>query len=226
MLNELETFTVLFNQLMGRVKNNPTTLTWLAEQAADVRRLAYLVGESAEKIQKKQAEKTEKHSVVPPGFITAWKKYEKRFAPELKRIVSAERQEGAVSFLSELKEIAKKKNENVDTLLERILSEIDARKRPGDSFDPTEDDPASPIEDIFLTFQDVVDEGILSDDSADKAIGAWRFFDDTLGLKHREIYNRWKKVPELLIPSHALSVNPRPIIELYNEAVRTYVFGN
>ena len=56
MLNELETFTVLFNQLMGRVKNNPTTLTWLAEQAAGVRRLAYLVGESAEKIQKKQAE--------------------------------------------------------------------------------------------------------------------------------------------------------------------------
>ena len=30
----------------------------------------------------------------------------------------------------------------------------------------------------------------------------------------------------MLIPRHALSVNPRPILELYNEAVKTYVFGN
>ncbi len=226
MLNELETFTALFTQLKNRVKNNPTTLACLAEQAADVRRLAYLVGESAEKIRKKRAGKAERHTVVPPGFITAWKDYEKRFASELERIVEAERKAGTDDFLSELKDIAKKRDEDVDSLAERILSEIEAKRQPGDSFDPTEDDPASLIENIFLTFEDVVDAGILSDDSADKAIGAWHFFDNILKLKHHEIYNRWKKVPELLIPSHALSVNPRPIIELYNEAVRTYVFGN
>ena len=67
---------------------------------------------------------------------------------------------------------------------------------------------------------------VFSDDLADKAIGAWYFFEKTIGLDHEAIYRRWKSVPELLIPRHALSVNPRPILELYNEAVKTYVFGN
>lgn len=226
MLNELETFTVLFTRLKNRVKNSPTTLVWLVEQSADVRRLAYLVGESAEKIRKNQAQKAEKHTIVPRGFITAWEEYEKRFATELEQIVEAERKAGTDDFLSVLKDIAKKQNEDIDSVLERLNSYIDAKRQPGDLFDPTEDDPALLVEDIFLTFEDVVDAGILSDDAADKSIGAWHFFENILALKHREIYNRWKKVPELLIPSRVLIVDPRPIIELYNEAVRTYVFGN
>jgi hypothetical protein len=40
------------------VKSSPTKLSWLAEQKSDIRRLAFLVGEAARKIEKDQAEKS------------------------------------------------------------------------------------------------------------------------------------------------------------------------
>lgn len=226
MLTELETFTVLFNELKTRVNDSPTTLSWLAEQKAEIRRLAYLVGEGAEKIRKTRASSPERHSVVPTGFVTAWKEFEAKFDATIEKIWKSERKAGAQEFLIQLKEIAERKHTDPDSLLEEIVAEIESHRQPGDSFDPTRDDPASLIESIFLTFQDVAD-GILSDDEdADKAIGAWRFFDETLGVDHRAIYRRWQRIPDLLIPSHALRVNPRPAFDLYNEAVRCYVFGN
>lgn len=226
MLNDLETFTALFSQLKSKVKDSPVTLGWLSEQRADIRRLAHMVEDTAAKVRKDRARKRSKHTVVPSGFISAWRDYENRFASALNAIATAERAKQTEEYLSELRKIAAKRNQDVETLLSEIMSEIESHKQPGDSFDPTEDDPASLIDDIFLTFEDVVNSGILSDVTADKAIGAWHFFDTTLGLNHREIYSRWKKVPELLIPAHVLSGKSRPIVELYNEAVRAYVFGN
>ncbi len=226
MAKELEAFIMLFNQLKSKVNDSPTTLAWLSDQKPSVRRLAYLVGESVEKIRKDRAKSTEKHSVVPPGFITAWKEYENHYASHIIQIVEAERKTGSDDFLRKVQEIAESRNEDPGSLLEKMLSELELRREPGDSFDPAADDPAALIEDIFLTYKDVVDVGILSDEAAEKAIGAWHFFEKTLGLNHHAIYNRWKMVPELLIPSHALSVNPQPIYKLYNEAVRSYVFGN
>jgi hypothetical protein len=58
MLDDKETFIALFNQLKNRVKSSPTKLSWLAEQKSDIRRLAFLVGEAARKIEKDQAEKS------------------------------------------------------------------------------------------------------------------------------------------------------------------------
>lgn len=208
MLNDLETFTALFTQLKRRVKDNPVTLAWLSEQRADIRRLAHMVEDTAGKVRKNRARKPSKHTVVPSGFISAWRDYEQRFASPLKAIATVERAKQTEEYLSELRAIAAKRNQDVDTLLKEVMAEIEAHKQPGDSFDPTEDDPASLIDEIFLTFEDVVNAGILSD-TADKAIGAWNFFDTTLGLNHREIYSRWTKVPELLIPAHALSANSR-----------------
>jgi hypothetical protein len=226
MLTEQETFTALFKNLSARVNHSPITLAWLAEQKADIRRLAYLVGESAAKIRKARATSTDRHFVVPTGFVTAWKEFETKFDMPINEILESERKAGVEEFLLELKEIAERQNTDSDSLLQEIVAEIESCRQPGDSFDPTQDDPASLIENIFITFQEVV-EGILPDDeNADKAIGAWRFFDKTLCLDHRAIYTRWKSIPDLLIPSHALRVNPRPVFQLYNEAVRCYVFGN
>ena len=187
--------------------------------------MAILVEEKAKRIKRSKARKRGKHTVAPVGFETAWQDYEKRFAPPLQLIAKAEDKKQADDFMATFRAIAAKRNQDVDTLLTDLVAEIESRKQPGDSFDPMEDDPASLIEEIFMTYGDMVGQGML-DAEADKAIGAWKFFDETIGLGHREIYNRWKKVPELLIPAHALSNNSRPIVELYNEAVRTYVFGN
>lgn len=226
MLSEHEAFTTLFNELRSRVNNSPTTLAWLSEQKADIRRLAYLVGEAAEKIQKARATSAERHLVVPTGFVTAWEMFETQFEVPIREILESERKAGTEEFLAQLKEIAERQHTDADSLLEKILSEIESRRQPGDSFDPTRDDPASLIENIFMTFSDVAEEILSNDENADKAIGAWRFFDETLRVDHRAIYARWKNIPDLLIPSHALRVNPRPVFDLYNEAVRCYVFGN
>ena len=79
MLNDLETFTALFNSLKNMVNDSPTTLTWLSEQRSDVRRLAYSVGEIAGKIKKSKATSAEHHVVAPTGFATAWKRFESQF---------------------------------------------------------------------------------------------------------------------------------------------------
>jgi len=226
MLSEHETFTALFNELRRRVNNSPTTLVWLSEQKADIRRLAYLVGEAAEKIRKSRAISAERHLVVPSGFVTAWNIFETQFEAPVREILESERKAGTEEFLTQLKKAAERQHIDVDSLLKEILSKIESHRQPGDSFDPIRDDPASLIENIFMTFSDVVEEILSNDENADKAIGAWRFFDKTLRMDHRAIYTRWKSIPDLLIPSHALRVNPRPVFDLYNEAVRCYVFGN
>ena len=226
MCNELEAFVALFGELKHKVNNSPSTLSWLSNQKSDVRRLAYLVGESADKIRKNRAGKPERHQVVPPGFISAWDEYENRFTLNVSQILEAERKAGVEDFLAELKGVAVSRGKDVDSLLKEILAKLESHKQPGDSFNPLKDDPVSLIYNLLLTYEDVVREILPDDEYADKAIGAWHFFEGVLGLDHRGIYDRWKQVPELLIPSHALRVDPQPIFELYNEAVRCYVFGN
>ena len=99
MLDKLETFTDLFKNLQTQCNDSPTALSWLAEQKSDIRRLAFLIGESAEQIEKHRAEKSEKHSIVPAGFITAWKEYENRYGSVMETIVAAERKGNAEKFL-------------------------------------------------------------------------------------------------------------------------------
>lgn len=132
MLNDLETFTALFTQMKRRVKDSPVTLTWLSEQRADIRRLAYLVEDTAGKVRRDRARKRSKHTVVPSGFISAWRDYEQRFALPLKAIATAENAKHADAFLSALRAIAAKRNQDVDTLLTDVMEEIDAGKQPGD----------------------------------------------------------------------------------------------
>jgi len=117
MLDEKETFTALFNQLKNRVKDSPTKLSWLAEQNPVIRRLAFLVGDTARKIKKHQAAKAEKHSVVPPGYITAWKEYEIRYKKAVDLIVASEREKSTEEFLQKIREIAEEKNKDFESLL-------------------------------------------------------------------------------------------------------------
>lgn len=228
MLNDLETFTALFNSLKSMVNDSPTTLTWLSEQRSDVRRLAYSVGEMAGKIRRSKATNAKHHVVAPTGFATAWKRFESQFDTPIKDIMDLEKKTNVENFLKEIEKISTQKGVSKDSIFEEIWQEILSNREPGDSFDPTCDDPVPLIEEIFAMYESIVGQDLDEGDGGlgDKAIGAWHFFDKTIGLDHQAIYNRWKRIPELLIPKHALRINSSPIIELYNEAVRCYVFGN
>ena len=60
----------------------------------------------------------------------------------------------------------------------------------------------------------------------DKTIGGGFFFKDSIGIDYSAIYARWRSAPELFIPVHALNRRDiTPIADLYNAAVRTYIFG-
>jgi hypothetical protein len=58
-----------------------------------------------------------------------------------------------------------------------------------------------------------------------KVLGAWEFFEKTLGLDLSAIYKRWRSVPEVFIQPHVAQLENNPVVELYSEAVRAYVFG-
>ena len=224
-LNDLETFTMLFNSLKDWVNDSSDTLSWLSEQKPNVRRLAYAVGEAAAKIKKNKATQAEHHQVVPTGFVTAWKRYESQFEVSIAGIVVAEREAGVKSFLVEIEKLAQAKHVSADKFLEDFLQEFRSSRQPGDSFDPIHDDPVELINHIYETYEDVIDN-FDEPDYNDKAIGAWVFFEKTLGLDYRAIYDRWKSVPQLMIPNYTLVGGRRSVIDLYNEAARCYVYGN
>lgn len=223
MLDELETFTALYTRLKHMIKGNPVRLPWLADQNPDIHRVVLLVGESASSIQIKLLENPRKSSKVPSGFITAWRDYQSRFKEIIEPFLVADKEKQISGLLCRLRERAEKNGKDFEAVLDNLLVEY---RTPGDSFDPMNDDPAELVCDIIDTYHDMVTGEFFSDDRPDKALGAWKFFESTLGFSHKEVYKRWKSVPELFIPRHAASVNLRPIEELYDEAVRTYVYGN
>ena len=93
----------------------------------------------------------------------------------------------------------------------------------GWTFDPLVDDPAATMNDIKSAIYDSVDSDL--DFFDDKTIGAWLFFEETIGIDYSAVLSRWRSVPELFIPAHTVPSYITPIVELYNEAVRAYVFG-
>ena len=123
-LNDLETFTTLFNSLKGKVNDSPATLSWLSEQKPGIRRHAYEVGLVAAKIKKVKAAQADHHQVVPGGFATAWKNYESKFEVQIVPIVVAENEAGVKSWLAEIEKVAEARNLSTEELLEKFFDEI------------------------------------------------------------------------------------------------------
>ena len=226
MLDKHETFTALFTRLKAEVKDSPAVLSWYPEENEEFKRLVCEVGKCAHTIEREQAEKPERHTTVPPGFVTAWKEYNRRYKRETEKIVEAQEEKEFKALHNAIEEIAEQKNSDFETTLLELASGLGVKKNPGSSFNPLDDNPAELLERALLFLHDCQDSRILPDDEMDKYIGAWYFFENTIGWDFKEIYERWKQTPELFIPRHARRVNTRPIEELYGEAVNAWVFGN
>lgn len=94
-------------------------------------------------------------------------------------------------------------------------------------FDPLEDDPSSLIAEA-LDWGSIIEDVVMEEDEVErynKAWGAWKFFTERLGLDFSGINKRWLAAPELFIQPHVAQTEESPIVELYNEAVKAYVFG-
>lgn len=224
MSNNLNLFTTAFNRVKEWTNGNPDYLPWLAENKSEIRTFAYWAGRLANEIRHEMAANAERHMVVPPGFQKAWTDFESDYRPQIDAVVDSHNESVVQAFYDAMRAKADATGVDEESLLQEFWKEVESNREQGDSFDPVHDDPAgliSGILDVFCAYAD-------SDpcDENDKAVGAWRFFEETLGINHARIHERWKRIPHLLIPSHASRRDTRPIVELYNEAARCYMFGN
>jgi len=229
MRSNLENFLVLFTRLKKETNNLPSNLKWLPAGKPHLISLCYDLGMCDTRIQRYLMKKESKHMVVPDVFTNNWDEYNNKW----KELVKATAEPENNRIYSEFRElIESRKNEAInkgsteEEFWNSLMQGQGLHSEIGDSFDPLTDDPTQLINTIeCIIHDDLVNnspDGFVFDD---KSMGAWLFFQNIIGINYTAIYSRWRSAPELFIPEHMLSSNISSIVELYNEAVRAFIFG-
>jgi hypothetical protein len=226
MEEQINLFLSLFKRLKKEVNNSPKTLSWLAKERDDIQDLCYELEENYQTIAKFLATKNIKHTLITVPFENDWKEYELNYQKHVLIAAEPSKESHEIKLKDLIKYIemdcleAGMTKKECDQVIDRWVEKL---YPPGSSFNPLNDDPAS--------LMDGIQDYILNKDSGneffDKALGAWFFYEDSIGLDLKGIYSRWKTSPELFIPIHVhATTNTVPLIELYNEAVKSFAFGN
>nr|HPJ01027.1 hypothetical protein [Enterococcus sp.] len=226
-LNDYESFLTLFSKLKQEINNSPITLEWLQAHKPQIRRLCAEINSVYQTVSKKIATNPSKVSVVPRAFNRQFQEYNRDYLKLVKAIGDKESLETIKESLEKLRQILKKAT--IDEVVDEILGKEEGNIKRGSTFDPTKDDPVKMIYNIFLTYHDMVANDFFDydeDNYHDKAIGAWDFFEDTIGIKFKEIYKRWKNSPHIYFPDDYQNQSIDDLIDLYHEAVKSYIFGN
>mgnify|MGYP001567315844 FL=1 len=176
------------------------------------------------------ATKKSKHTFVTVPFEREWQEYELHYSKHVTKAAEPAKEREQNELLEYIRKSKKdwldsgKTEEEYDDKINKWLAQF---KSPhGSSFDPLKDNPATLVSAIYSFLYDFISDGFFEDDYYDKALGAWHFYEKSIGLDLAGIYKRWKNSPELFIPQHITVTNTAPLVDLYNEAIRTYVFGN
>jgi hypothetical protein len=158
-------------------------------------------------------------------FSIKWDEYVANWEAAVAMAAGPEEDRRKKEWEALLKEIAIKQGKTLDKFCEEFLEDLKAKSPMGATFDPMVDNPAAIMINLEWWIDNCVANDMLDDIFDDKTIGAWNFFKDTIGIDYSAIYARWRTAPELFIPVQALHRDITPIVDLYNEAVRTYIFG-
>jgi hypothetical protein len=245
MEEKIALFLYRFSRLKHATNNRPGNLTWLGKERPDLQELCFEVEQAHQSIAHLLATKPTKHSFVTVPFENEWKEYERGYREIVSNTAKPARARALQALLvlakkielfPELQERIKDSGKSEEEYWEEYWEEYLAALRSG-FFNPVADDPAA----LMRGSRNLVDE-ILSADNAvrdvlemvqlcdddyyQKVLGAWEFFEGTLGLDLSAIYKRWRSVPEVFIQPHVAQLENAPVVELYAEAVRSYVFGS
>ena len=238
MKSKLENFLILFNKLQNETNNSTMKLGWLLNERPNVSELCWDLNCQYREISKILIKKHKKHTIVPPSFPKKWDEYKKnwekmvaegarfeaeRFSKELYEnwLIDFEKKLLADGKIPEefYKQEEKTPEELYHDAWENLSGEDEER------FEPLQDNPAIIMNELYSYLNELVGNDYFEGLINNKHLEAWGFFSDSIGIDYSKTYDRWNNAPELLIPSHMLSRNITPIEELYNEAVRAYVFG-
>lgn len=225
-LSDYETFLTLFSKLKHEINNSPMTLEWLQTHKPQMRRLCMEINNIHKTVSKNVESSPSKLSVVPRSFNRQLKEYNRDYYNLVKAIGDEESLKTIREVLEQLRQ--KFKKNTLDEVIEDIITKPKEKVQRGSTFDPSEDDPVKLINNIFLTYCDMYSNDFFDDDNIyhDKAIGAWDFFKDTIGINFEVIHKRWKNSPHIFIPDDYRDQKIDDLVDLYHEAVKSYIFGN
>lgn len=226
MQSKLEKFLVLFTRLRKETNNSPANLKWLSTEKPHLTGLCYDLDGCYKEILRFLSKKNTKHTIAPDIFSKNWDEYVANWEEVVSEAArpEEERVKGELrTFLRQAEEKAVAEGKKREDFWREFMKELPLEM--GATLDPLVEDPAAVMNDIRWTIYNIVDNELMEDVFDDKTMGAWFFFEKTVGIDYSAIYARWRSAPELFIPVHTLSRNIAPIVQLYNEAVRAYVFG-
>jgi hypothetical protein len=224
MRNYIEKFLVLFNQLKVELHYSLQNLKWLPEAKPEMVDLCYQLDETFRQLSRLFANQPIKSSVVPSVFQKYWDEYRTNYQKKVDEIAQSKREEYEKEFhelFQELREKAKEKGQSEEEFFQKITDRIE----PGITFNPVEDDAASLLDDLFYLIHTIADEpDFLPDVVTDKHIGALNYFEKVIGINFHDINKRWGKAPNLFM-SEKIKKKTDKLIEMYNEAVKSYIYG-
>jgi hypothetical protein len=222
-------FLYRFKKLKNDINNAPRNLSWLAKEREDLQDLCNELERNYNAIIKYLSQKVDKHTFIKVPFEIELNEYKLNFRKHVSEAAEPSRlrcQEELEKIIHEAKEHWLESGKTEEEFWELIKKGFKENMPPFHPFNPLEDDPTLVIVDA-LDWANFVSEIIDEDDAEryEKVWGVWRFFTEGLGLDFSGINKRWLAAPELFIQPHVSQTEKSPIVELYNEAVRGYVFG-
>ena len=209
----LVNFLATFSALKSSVNGNPQNVDWMSRERSKVATHVVATWFSWQKLSKLLATSSSKAiDRAPKGFNATYTEYEAKWKDQVDKAFEL--------LVPKLLEIMKRRAENKEE------TDVEA-DRP--EFDPIRDNPAKLIEDILWLANVYAQEDDELGDEQHKALQAWDWFRETVGLDLREISERWRQLEPTFVPDHVAnaygSSDPRSLYQLLDQAVRAYVFG-
>ncbi len=223
MHNEIEKFLILFNRLENILKHSLKNLQWLPDAKPEIAEVCYQLDQVYCQLNRLFLTQPMKSSVVNPIFQERWDKFLKNYQTKVQEIAGPVREKHNTELFKLLDSTFEKNESKGGQSKEASWQEINNRvsREARMNFNPDINNAASLLQDIFRYAEDSVDMG---GGITDNHLGAMKYFEDVLGVNFSEINYKWGKVPDLFV-SENITKKTDKLIEMYDEAAKSYVFG-
>jgi len=234
-----EQFIALFNSLKEAAGNSPERVPVFYKDSKAIREA---LGALHNFLERTDLERRAFHSqkvVIPraAGFEAAWKEYDAKWRF---RVIWPELSSVSVFSWEELEKILDEpapsrpsydwKGQTVErepTTTNGEFETLDPETE--DTFDPLRHDGGAAIQLGIEQLEASNPPGFFARNSCRLAIGAYDYLTETIGLNVRDVFQRWRRVPVVFMPTHVSnsygSNEKGSLLQLLDDAVRAYVFG-